>query len=150
MHQTYFTSTRQEASWMDIQEVLTNYDSCRNLTNQNTDKESAGSLCDDCDGGVRECWCPVERSRVYTSVRTIIRTYSNIFLRILIFIFDSWQFSKPNIIHIFEYFCTNISEYWSLKITWNTGIRGVSFLTWIYILTTILITMINSCWSTNP
>ena len=60
---------------MDIQEVLTNYDSCRNLTNQNTDKESAGSLCDDCDGGVRECWCPVERSRVYTSVRTIIRTF---------------------------------------------------------------------------
>ena len=43
--------------------------------------------------------------------------YSNIFLQILIFVFDSWQFSKPNIIRIFKYFCTNISEYWSLKIT---------------------------------
>ena len=78
--------------------------------------------------------------------------YSNIFLRILIFVFDSWQFLKPNIIPIFEYFCTNISEYWSLNITWNAGIKGVLFsiLTWRYILTTLLITMINSCWSTNP
>ena len=78
--------------------------------------------------------------------------YSNIFLRILIFVFDSWQFSKPNIIRIFEYFCTNISEYWSLKITWNTWIKEFyfPFLTWRYILTTLLITMIISCWSVNP
>ena len=86
------------------------------------------------------------------SVQTNIWIYSNIFLRILIFIFDSWQFSKPNIIRIFEYFCTNISEYWSLKITWNTWIKEFyfPFLTWRYILTTLLITMIISCWSINP
>ena len=78
--------------------------------------------------------------------------YLNIFLQILIFVFNSWQFSKPNIIRIFEYFCTNISEYWSLKITWNTWIKEFyfPFLTWRYILTTLLITMIISCWSVNP
>ena len=27
-----------------VQEVLTNYDSCRNLTNQNTDMEPVGSV----------------------------------------------------------------------------------------------------------
>ena len=88
----------------------------------------------------------------WISVRTNIRIYSNIFLRILIFVFNSWQFSKPNIIRIFEYFCMNISEYWSLKITWNTWIKEFyfPFLTWRYILTTLLITMIISCWSVNP
>ena len=30
--------------------------------------------------------------------------YSNTFLRILIFVFDSWYFLKTNIIRIFEYF----------------------------------------------
>ena len=70
----------------------------------------------------------------------------------MIFVFNSWQFSKPNIIRIFEYFCTNISEYWSLKITWNTWIKEFyfPFLTWRYILTTLLITMIISFWSINP
>ena len=48
---------------------------------------------------------------VYTKVRKnkikgaeqCSNEYSNIFLQILIFIFDSWQFSKPNIIRIFLY-----------------------------------------------
>ena len=30
-------------------------------------------------------------------------------------------------IQIFEYFCLNISEHWSLKIGGNTGIKGVLF-----------------------
>ena len=86
------------------------------------------------------------------SVRTNIRIYSNIFLQILIFVFDLWQFSKPNIIRTFKYFCMNISKYWSLKITWNTWIKEFyfPFLTWRYILTPLLITMIISCWSVNP
>ena len=52
----------------------------------------------------------------------------------------------------FEYFCRNIFEYWVLKITWNTWIKEFyfPFLTWRYILTTLLITMIISCWSVNP
>ena len=54
---------------------------------------------------------------IFIPVLKRIFEYSNIFLQILIFVFNSWQFSKPNIIRIFEYFCTNISEYWSLKIT---------------------------------
>ena len=88
----------------------------------------------------------------HTNVRMNIWIYLNIFLQILIFVFDSWQFSKPNIIRIFEYFCTNICKYWSLKITWNTWIKEFyfPFLTWRYILTTLLITMIISCWSVNP
>ena len=57
------------------------------------------------------------KPNIYVSVCKRIFEYSNIFLQILIFVFDSWQFSKPNIIQIFEYFCMNISEYWSLKIT---------------------------------
>ena len=38
-------------------------------------------------------------------------------------------------IQIFEYFCLNISEHWSLKITGYTWIKGVlfSFWTWRYI-----------------
>lgn len=43
MHQTYFTLRRQEASWIDVEEVPANYDSCRNLTNQNTDMVAVGS-----------------------------------------------------------------------------------------------------------
>ena len=43
MHQPYFTLRGQEASWIDVEEVPANYDSCRNLTNQNTDMEAVGS-----------------------------------------------------------------------------------------------------------
>ena len=92
---------------------------------------------------------------LYTSVRMNIRIYSNIRK----FSSKYWysylirgNFQKPNIIRIFEHFCTNISEYWSLKITWNTWIKEFyfSFLTWRYILTILLITMIISCWFVNP
>ena len=86
------------------------------------------------------------------SVRTNIRIYSNI----RIFSSKYWySYSIRGNFQsriLFEYFCTNISEYWSLKITWNTWIKEFyfPFLTWRYILTTLLITMIISCWSVNP
>ena len=52
-----------------------------------------------------------------------------------------------------EYFCPNICKHWhwSLKINGNTRIKGVlfSFSTLRYILSTLSITMIISCWSSN-
>ena len=86
---------------------------------------------------------------IYIRIWMNIQIYSNIFLWILIFIFHLCQLSKPNSIWIFKYFCMNISEHYSLRITWNTGIKGVLFLflTWRYILRTLLITMIISCFS---
>jgi len=54
-------------------------------------------------GRVSKVWFKISKSIwVHISVWTNIRIYSNIFLRILIFVFDLWQFSKPNIIRIFE------------------------------------------------
>ncbi len=81
--------------------------------------------------------------------------YKRIFKYIWIF-----EYFPPNIdirirfVAIFKpkYFCMNISEYLSLKSTWNTWIKEFyfPFLTWRNILTTLLITMIISCWSINP
>ena len=95
---------------------------------------------------------PIEPVSVQFDLLQCTNEYSNSFLQILIFVFVLWQFSNPNIIQIFKYFCTNISGYWSSKITWNTWIKEFyfPFLTWRYILTTLLITMIISCWSVNP
>ena len=57
--------------------------------------------------------------------------YSNIFLRILIFVFDSMQFPEAEYYSNIRIFCSNISEYLSSKITRNTEILkvSVSFLT---------------------
>ena len=80
--------------------------------------------------------------RIYSNIRIFSSKYWYSYL--IRGNFQSWI--------LFEYFCTNVSEYWSLKITWNTWIKEFyfPFLTWRYILTTLLITMIISCWSVNP
>ena len=66
--------------------------------------------------------------RIYSN----IFEYSNIFLRILIFIFDSMQFPEAEYYSNIQIFCSNIYEDLSSKITGNTDILkvSVSFLTW--------------------
>ena len=71
--------------------------------------------------------CHHHRKLVYgrcpwTSVCTNIQIYSNIFLRILIFIFNLWQFWI-----LFKYFCTNISEHLSLKINRKMELKEFYF-----------------------
>ena len=61
---------------------------------------------------------------IYDSVQTNIRIYLNIFLQILIFIFDTWKFWKPNIVRKFKYLVRILPK--------SARIKEVlfSFLTW--------------------
>ena len=61
---------------------------------------------------------------IYDSVQTNIRIYLNIFLQILIFIFDTWKFWKPNIVWKFKYLVRILPK--------SARIKEVlfSFLTW--------------------